>query len=132
MGNVYSAQNITAYFVYELNEVETFINQKVIQNLLAAVDTMWKKTFGHSAFSEETHDLASTGYVVNEVYEAYREHGGDHIVMPAKEWYLAYGQFQLVHRTYGIPAFTKKEEIIVRKIMDRYRAISSKKILIAV
>ena len=132
MGNVYSAQNITAYFVYELNEVETFINQKAIQNLLAVVDTMWKKTFGHSAFSEETHDFASAGYVVKEVYEAYKEHGGDHIDIPAKEWYLAYGEFQLVHCTYGIPAFTKKEEIIIRKIVDRYRTISSNRIGIAV
>lgn len=132
MRNVYSAQNVAAYFVYELNEVETFINQISIQHLLSVVEVMWKKAFGHSAFSEETHDPASTGYVVKEVYEAYKEHGANHITIPAKEWFLAYGQFQLVHRTYGIPAFTIKEEIIIKKIVDRYRTISSKKFSIAV
>lgn len=133
MGNVYSAQNVAAYFIYELNELDTFINGKSIQQLLAAVEVMWNKTFGHSAFSEEKHALESTGYLVKEVYEAYKEHGIDHIILPAKEWYLAFGQFQLVHRTYGIPAFTRKEEMIVRKILEHYRTITSnKKVSIAV
>ena len=122
MGNVYSAQHVAAYFIYELNEVDTFINPISIQHLLGRIDTMWKKAFGHGAFSENTHDLQTAGYVVKEVYDAYKEIGTDHIALPAKEWYLKYGEFQLVHRTYGIPPFTQKEEIIARKVLDRYRA----------
>jgi len=121
MGNVYSAQHVAAYFIYELNEVDTFVNQISIQHLLGQIDAMWKKVFGHGTFSEETHNLASEGYVVREVHEVYKELGTDHISLPAKEWYLKYGEFQLVHRTYGIPAFTQKEEMIARKILDRYR-----------
>lgn len=121
MGNVYSAQNVAAYFVYELNEVHTFVNQISIQYLLGQVNAMWKKAFGHSAFSEITHDLEATGYVVKEVYDAYKEYGTNHLEEPAKEWYLKYGEFQLVHRTYGVPPFTKKEEMIAKKVLDRYR-----------
>ena len=121
MGNVYSAQNVAAYFVYELNEVHTFVNQISIQHLLGQVNAMWKKAFGHSAFSEVTHDLEVTGYAVKEVYDAYKEHGTNHLAEPAKEWYLKYGEFQLVYRTYGVPSFTKKEEKIVKKVLDAYR-----------
>ncbi|MFF5997025.1 hypothetical protein AAGS61_20165 [Lysinibacillus sp. KU-BSD001] len=121
MGNVYSAQNVAAYVVYELNEVHAFVNQISIQYLLERVDAMWKKAFGHSAFSEATHDLETTGYIVKEVYDAYQEYGTNHISLPAKEWFLKFGEFQLVHRTYGVPPFTKKEEIIVKKVLDRYR-----------
>ena len=121
MGNVYSAQHVAAYFVYELNEVHSFVNQISIQHLLGQVDAMWKKAFGHSAFSEITHDLEATSYIVKEVYDAYKENGTNHIEEPAKEWYLKYGEFQLVYRTYGIPPFTQKEEIIVKKVLDRYR-----------
>ena len=121
MGNVYSAQNVAAYFVYELNEVHTFVNQISIQHLLGQVNAMWKEAFGRSAFSELTHDFEETGYVVKEVYDAYKENGTNHVEEPAKEWFLKYGDFQLVHRTYGIPPFTKEEETIVKKVLDHYR-----------
>ena len=121
MGNVYSAQNVAAYFVYELNEVHTFVNQISIQHVLGQVNAMWQKAFGHSAFSEKIHDFKTTGYVIKEVYDAYKEYGTNHLQEPAKEWFLKFGDFQLVHRTYGVPAFTQKEEIIVKKILDRYR-----------
>ena len=122
MGNVYSAQHVAAYFIYELNEVDAFINQISIQHLLGRIDSMWKKAFGHGAFSEHTYDLEATGYVVKEVYEAYKELGTEHIALPAKEWYLKYGEFQLVHRTYGIPPFTRKEEMIAREVLHHYRS----------
>ena len=121
MGNVYSAQNVAAYFVYELNEVHTFVNQISIQHLLGQVNAMWKKAFGHSAFSETTHDFEETGYVVKEVYDAYKEHGTNHIEEPAKEWFLKYGDFQIVHRTYGVTKKKKKEEMIIKKVLNRYR-----------
>ena len=123
MGNVYSAQNVAAYLVYELNDVHTFVNQIAIQHLLADVDAMWQKVFGHCAFSESTHSL-DTGYFVKEVFEAYEEYGNNHIPTPAKEWYLKYGEFQLILRPYGIPAYTEKETIVVNKIISRYRSES--------
>lgn len=122
MSNGYSAQSFAAYFVYELNEVHAFVNQISIQHLLGRIDTMWKKAFGYCAFTEGTHNVEETGYTVKEVFDAYKENGTAHIEEPAKEWFLAYGEFQLVHRTYGIPPFTKKEEILVKKLLDRYRS----------
>lgn len=122
MGNIYSAQHVAAYFIYELNEAGAFVNQNSIQQLLGQIDTIWKKIFGHGAYMETTYSPASAGYVVKEVYDAYKELGTDHIPLPAKEWYLKYGEFQLVHRTYGIPPFTQKEEMIVQKVLSRYRA----------
>ena len=122
MGNVYSAQHVAAYFIYELNEVNVFVNQISIQQLLAQIDKMWKKVFGHGAFKEMTYSLASAGYIVKEVYDAYKDSGADHISLPAKEWYLKYGEFQLIHRTYGIPPFTQKEEMIAKKVLGHYRA----------
>ncbi|KYG90075.1 hypothetical protein A0U40_07485 [[Bacillus] sp. KCTC 13219] len=120
MGRTYSAQNIASYIVYELNETYTFINSQAIQLLLANVEMMWMKVFGHSAFSESTYDLLN-GYIVKEVYDAYIEHGNDHIKLPAKEWFLRYGEFQLVHRTYAVPAFTALEEKIMQSILENYR-----------
>lgn len=122
MNNVYSAQNFAAYFVYELNEVQTFVNQISIQHLLGQINAMWKQAFGQNAFTESTHNLAETGYTVKEVFDAYEENGTGHIEEPAKEWFLAYGEFQLVYRAYGIPAFTQKEEMLVRKLLNRYRS----------
>ena len=132
MGNVYSAQHVAAYFVYKLNEVNTFVNQISIQHLLGQVNAMWKKAFGHSAFSEITHDVEATGYVVKEVYDAYKDQGTNHLAEPAKEWYLKYGEFQLIHRTYGVPPFTKKEEAMVKKVLDHYRHHSFGDVNIAV
>lgn len=121
MSNVYSAQNVAAYFVYDLNEVHTFVNQLSIQHLLQQVDEVWKKQFGHSAFQEQSHCLDTTGYYVKEVYEAYAENGYNHVALPAREWFLKYGEFQLVYRTYGIPAFTEQETSLINAILDRYR-----------
>ncbi|KGR85870.1 hypothetical protein [Lysinibacillus odysseyi] len=121
MGNIYSAQHVAAYFIYELNEVQAFVNQCSLQQLLGQINTIWKKVFGHGAFFEMTYSPASAGFVVKEVYDAYKDLGTGHILLPAKEWYLKYGEFQLVHRTYGIPPFTQKEEMIAKKVLERYR-----------
>ena len=121
MGNVYSAQNVASYFVYELNEVHTFVNQLSIQHLLQQVDQAWIKSFGHNAYHEQTHCLDAAGYYVKEVFEAYVENGYNHVTLPAREWFLKYGEFQLVYRTYGVPAFTAQEQLIVNSIIDRYR-----------
>lgn len=124
MGNVYSAQNVASYFIYELNEVHTFVNQISIQQLLKQVDELWKQVFGHSAYSETTHTLEITGYYVKEVYDAYVENASNHISVPAREWFLKYGEFQLVYRTYAIPAFSQKEELLVQKVLEAYRTVS--------
>ncbi|WP_042470468.1 hypothetical protein [Bacillus ndiopicus] len=120
MGRTYSAQNIASYIVYDLNETYTFVNSQAIQVLLANVEKMWMKVFGHSAFSEPTYDL-SNGYVIKEVYDAYAECGNAHIDLPAKEWFLRYGEFQLIQRTYAVPAFTALEEKIMQSILENYR-----------
>lgn len=121
MSNVYSAQNVAAYLIYELNDVHAFINSIAIQHLLADVNSMWQKVFGHCAFSEATHFLEN-GHVVKEVAEAYEELDNGHISEPAKEWYLKYGEFQLILRPYGIPAYTAKEQLVMSKVIDRYRS----------
>jgi len=121
MGNNYSAQNVAAYFIYELNEKGAFINSVSLQHLLAEVDQLWYKVFGHSAYKEETTSFSENGYFVIDVYEAYKEFEDQHLALPAKEWHLEYGQFQLVHRTYGVPAFTTKELLIVNSVMNKYR-----------
>ncbi|MEC1178580.1 hypothetical protein P9B03_08810 [Metasolibacillus meyeri] len=120
MGRTYSAQNIASYIVYDLNETSTFVNAQAIQSVLAIVEKMWMKVFGHSAFLEATCDL-SNGYIVKEVYDAYVEHGDNHIALPAKEWFLRYGEFQLIQRTYAVPAFSAVEEKIVQSILQNYR-----------
>lgn len=120
MGKIYSAQNVVSYFIYELNDLHTFINAASIQHLLAEVELEWQKVYGHSAFSEKTYSLASEGYIVKEVYDAYKENEDNHITLPAKEWFLKFGEFQLVHRTYGIPNFTEEEEKRVKSILNKY------------
>ena len=120
MGNVYSAQNFAAYFIYELNEANICINETEIQHLLADVDVMWQKVFGRVAYREATANIAE-GYYVKEVFEEYKQFGKAHITEPAKEWYLPYGEFQLILRPYGIPAFTAVEERIVNHVLHRYQ-----------
>ncbi len=127
MGNIYSAQNVAAYFIYGLNEKGAFINSFSLQRLLAEVDSLWQKVFGHTGFKEETSLNSTNNYYVKDVFEAYEESGNDHITIPAKEWHLVYGQFQLVHRTYGVPAFTAKEMLIVNSVMNKYRKITLNK-----
>ena len=132
MGNIYSAQNVAAYAIYELNDAKELVNAFDIQQILADVNTMWYKVFGHSAFSETTHDLKSTGYTVKEVAEEYKEHGSAHLLEPAKEWYLKYGTFQLIKRPYAIPNFTAKEEIILNKVLTAYRFHNYTRVNVAV
>lgn len=121
MGKVYSAQNVAAYVIYELNEVKEFVNACSIQQILADMNAMWLNVFGHYAFSETTYDLKTSGYVVKEVADDYKELGTAHIVEPAKEWFLKYGEFQLVQRPYAVPNFSAVEVIVMRKILAAYR-----------
>jgi len=127
MGNIYSAQNIAAFFIYELNEKEAFINSFSLQRLLAVVDKLWYQTYGHSAFKEETANFSEANYYVKDVFEAYKEFGDQHLSLPAKEWHLEYGQFQLVHRTYAVPAFTNKETLLVNSVVNKFRKMTLNK-----
>ncbi|MEL4023775.1 hypothetical protein [Lysinibacillus endophyticus] len=128
MGNIYSAQNIAAYFIFELNEQHIFINADALQHLLADVATVWNKIYGHNAFSEQVHSFAQNGYIVKEVKDAYEEYGKNHIDEPAKDWELEFGQFQLVYRTYGVPRFTMEEENIMKEIINKYKASLIRKV----
>ena len=120
MGNVYSAQNIASYLIYELNENHVFVNNMSIQNILASVESKWVQTFGHSAFNEFVY-AKEEGYIVKEVFEAYEIYGASHIPVPATEYYLKYGTFQLVERTYAIPNFTQEEIELVQQVISTYR-----------
>lgn len=120
MGNVYSAQSFAAYFIYELNEANILVNETEIQHLLADVDVMWQKVFGRTAYREATANFTQ-GYYVKEVFEEYKALGSAHIAQPANEWHLPYGEFQLVLRPYGVPAFTAVEERLVHHVLRRYQ-----------
>ncbi|MFE3576340.1 hypothetical protein [Lysinibacillus sp. NPDC059133] len=120
MGNVYSAQNIASYLIYELNEGHVFVNNMSIQNILASVESTWQEIFGHSAFKEIVY-VKEEGYTVKEVFEAYEGYGASHIPLPATEYYLKYGTFQLVERTYAIPNFTLEEIGLVQQALTQYR-----------
>ncbi|MDM5246137.1 MULTISPECIES: hypothetical protein [unclassified Lysinibacillus] len=120
MGNVYSAQNIASYLIYELNEGHVFVNNMSIQNILASVDSKWQQTFGHSAFQEIIY-AKEEDYTVKEVFEAYKSYGASHIPLPATEYYLKYGTFQLVERTYAIPNLTQEEIGLVQQALTKYR-----------
>lgn len=120
MGNVYSAQNIASYLIYELNEGHVFVNNMSIQNILASVELKWQEIFGHSAFKEMVY-FKEEGYTVKEVFEAYESYEANHIPLPATEYYLKYGTFQLVERTYAIPNFTQEEIRLVQQALTQYR-----------
>ncbi|KUF30801.1 MULTISPECIES: hypothetical protein [Lysinibacillus] len=120
MGNIYSAQNIASYLIYELNEGHVFVNNQSIQHLLTSVDKKWKRVFGHTAFQEYV-VAEEEGYTVKEVFEAYEHYGVSHIALPATELYLKYGTFQLVERTYAIPNFTEEEISLVQQALTHYR-----------
>lgn len=120
MGNIYRAQNVTAYLIYELNESHHFVNNMAIQYLLSTVESKWQQTFGHSAFEEIVY-AKEEGYTVKEVFEEYKVHGTDHISLPATEYYLQYGSFQLIERTYAIPNFTQEEIKLVQSALAQYR-----------
>lgn len=121
MEKVYSAQNIAAFIIYELNDTNTFINAETLQTLLHLVNEKWKSVFGMSPYSEKTYSLHENGYVVKEVFDVYEEFGEKPLTEPAKEWILKYGQFQFIVRPYGIPPFTEREEKLVREVLDQYR-----------
>ncbi|MFC5543369.1 MAG: hypothetical protein C0P75_004755 [Bacilli bacterium] len=123
MSKVYSAQNFAAYIIYELNETNTFVNAKALQHLLEIVDRRWESVFGYRPYKEQTYSLLTHDYVVKEVYDEYKEFGEQHISEPAKEWYLKYGDFQLIRRPYGVPDFTAEEEELMRKILVQYRNV---------
>lgn len=120
MGNIYRAQNVTAYLIYELNESHHFVNNMAIQYLLSTVESKWQQTFGHSAFEEIVY-AKEEGYTVKEVFEEYKVHGTNHIMLPATEYYLQYGSFQLIERTYAIPNFTQEEIKLVQSALAQYR-----------
>ncbi len=120
MGNVYSAQNIASYLIYELNEGHVFVNNVSIQNILASVERKWQEIFGHSAYKEFV-DAKEESYTIKEVFEAYESYGASHIPLPATEYYLKYGTFQLVERTYAIPNFTQEEVRLVQQALTQYR-----------
>ncbi|MFJ7982047.1 hypothetical protein ACIQ1D_17365 [Lysinibacillus xylanilyticus] len=120
MGNVYSAQNIASYLIYELNEGHVFVNNMSIQNILVSVERKWQEIFGHSAYKEFV-DVKEESYTIKEVFEAYESYGASHIPLPATEYYLKYGTFQLVERTYAIPNFTQEEIRLVQQALAQYR-----------
>lgn len=120
MANIYRAQNVTAYLIYELNESHHFVNNMAIQYLLSTVESKWQQTFGHSAFEEIVY-AKEEGYTVKEVFEEYKVHGTDHIALPATEYYLQYGSFQLIERTYAIPNFTQEEIKLVQSALAQDR-----------
>ncbi|MGY4793763.1 hypothetical protein MHB40_02000 [Lysinibacillus sp. FSL K6-0057] len=120
MGNIYSAQNIVSYLIYELNEGHVFVNNKSIQHLLTSVERKWQQVFGHTAFQEHVF-AEEEDYTVKEVFEAYEQYGVSHISLPATEIYLKYGTFQLVERTYAIPNFTEEEISLVQQALAQYR-----------
>lgn len=128
MGNIYSAQNVAAYFIYELNERKQFVNADVLQFLLAEVESVWNERFGHSAFSEEKANFTEKPYIINEVYNTYKEFGQQHLDLPAKEWYLEYGQFQLVYRTIGVPPLTAEEKLLMNLVINKYYKSILKKV----
>lgn len=128
MENRYSAQNVAAYFIYEFNENNLFINADILQKLLFDLEVEWKNFFGHSAYLEEVAPIKEKGYAVKEVYEKYVELQDEHIELPAKDWYLKFGEFQLVYRPYGIPPFTEVEEQLAKKVIEIYRKKSFKKV----
>ncbi|MFJ7734579.1 hypothetical protein ACIQXF_22270 [Lysinibacillus sp. NPDC097231] len=119
MGNVYNAQNIASYLIYELNEGHVFVNNMSIQNILASVERKWQQIFGHSAYKEKVY-AKEEGYTVKEVFEAYEGYGASHIPLPATEYYLKYGTFQLVERTYAIPDLQLEEIRLIQQAITQY------------
>lgn len=127
MGNIYSAQNIASYLIYELNDAYSFVNASALQYLLAEVEYKWQTTFGHSAFSEQVSDLKN-GYTVKEVHQAYAVNGFNHIIEPAKDYFLEYGQFQLIERPYAIPSLTSQEAQLINSIIQQYQLNQLRKV----
>ena len=119
MGNRYSAQHVSAFIIYELQEKSIILDSNKLQQLLKLVDFKWRKVFGQCAFLEGVHSNSS--YYIKEVFETYDEQfGNGPIEEPAREWYLPYGQFVLQYRSYGVPAYSPFEKLVMEKIVYDY------------
>ena len=119
MGNRYSAQHVSAFIIYELQEKSIVLNSNKLQQLLKLVDFKWRKVFGQCAFLESVH--SNTLYYIEEVFETYDEqYGIGPIQEPAREWFLPYGQFVLQYRPYGVPAYSPFEKLVMEKIIFNY------------
>ena len=119
MGNVYSAQNIASYLIFELKEYSYTLTKQQLQSLLQTVDMKWMTIFGNRACQEKPH--ANEMYYIEEVYATYNEQfKQNEITEPAKEWYLSYGQFQLVYQAYKVPAFSQLEKYIMNQIIESF------------
>lgn len=121
MEKKYSAQNIAAFIIYELNDSNVFVNANTLQILLHLVNEKWIQVFGSSPYSEQSYSLHESGYIIKEVFDAYKEFGDEPLTAPAKEWILKYGQFQFIVRSYGIPPFNEQEEKLVNEVLHQYR-----------
>ena len=119
MGKGYSAQNIASFLIYELTEKSYKPTKMQLQQLLRIVDLNWMSIFGHSAFHEKKH--SNENYYIYEVYQTYEEQfQSDYITEPAREWFLPYGQFQLIYRPFAVPAFSPLEKIVMQKIIQKF------------
>ena len=119
MGNAYSAQNVASFLIYELTEKSYKPTKMQLQQLLRIVDLNWMSIFGHSAFHEEKH--LNEKYYIYEVYQTYEEQfRSNYIMEPAKEWFLPYGQFQLIYRPFAVPAFSPLEKIVMQKMIKKF------------
>ena len=119
MGNVYSAQNIASYLIFELKEYSYTLTKQQLQSLLQTVDMNWMNIFGNRAYHEKPH--TNEAYYIEEVYITYNEQfKQNEITEPAKEWYLSYGQFQLVYQAYKVPAFSQLEKFIMHQIIESF------------
>ena len=126
MGNRYSAQHVSAFIIYELQESSIVLNSTKIQQLLKIIDFKWRKVFGQCAFLESVHSNSS--YYIKEVFETYDEQFGDGPIQePAREWFLPYGQFTLQYRPYEVPAYSPFEELVMEKILSDYIQVNCSK-----
>ena len=120
MGNVYSAHNVAAYLIEELNRMQKCMNATTLQHLLANIDAAWVQTFGHRAFSEPATPTKTT--YIQSVHMEYKQYGQQPITTPELEWHLPYGAFQFILRPYNDLNLTTKEQIIMHKVIaNTYR-----------
>lgn len=126
MNNRYSAQHVSAYIIFELQDHSIRLNQRSLQKLLKQVDQIWRKVFKTCAFKESVY--AHSDIYIKEVFDVYTEQfGNGPIQEPAREWYLPYGQFQLHYRPYGIPPYSPLEKTVMKKILSDYIQIEHSK-----
>ena len=119
MGNVYSAQNIASYLIFELKERSFTLTKQQLQSLLRTVDMNWMNIFGNRACQEKPH--TNEIFYIEEVYSTYNEQfKQNQITEPAKEWFLSYGQFQLVYQAYKVPAFSQLEKFVIQQVLENF------------